>query len=116
MTSLVFAGALALAACGGGGSDEASSEPERPDPEPSEETTTTAAAPAAAESLVAQATGPQVEVFPEPGATEPQVTLDNPNENGAPLVFLVDWARKRMGAGSSRAEQAPERAPSARAD
>jgi lipoprotein-anchoring transpeptidase ErfK/SrfK len=41
-------------------------------------------------SLVAQANEPQVQVFGEPEEGEPTATLDNPNENGAPLVFLVD--------------------------
>jgi lipoprotein-anchoring transpeptidase ErfK/SrfK len=90
--SLVVAGALALAACGGGGSgdDEASPPRDRPDREGAETTTTSVAAPASAGSTVAQATGAQVEVFAEPVEGEPTVTLDNPNENGAPLVFLVE--------------------------
>jgi lipoprotein-anchoring transpeptidase ErfK/SrfK len=96
MTSLVVAGALALAACGSGGGGsgdddaEASRRPDRPERNVAETTTTTAAAPAAAGSVVAQATGPQVEVFAEPVEGGPTVTLDNPNENSAPLVFLVE--------------------------
>jgi lipoprotein-anchoring transpeptidase ErfK/SrfK len=90
--SFVVAGALALAGCGGGGSgdDSEAAGRGRPDRDVPETTTTTAAAPVAALSQVAQATGAQVEVFPEPVEGEPTVTLDNPNENGAPLVFLVE--------------------------
>jgi lipoprotein-anchoring transpeptidase ErfK/SrfK len=41
-------------------------------------------------TLVATATGPNVAVYDGPSNTAaPKVTLDNPNENGAPLVFLV---------------------------
>jgi lipoprotein-anchoring transpeptidase ErfK/SrfK len=90
--SFVVAGALALAGCGGGGSgdDSQAAGRDRPDRDVPETTTTTAAAPVAALSQVAQATGAQVEVFAEPVDGEPTVTLDNPNENGAPLVFLVE--------------------------
>jgi lipoprotein-anchoring transpeptidase ErfK/SrfK len=92
VTSLVVAGALALAGCGGGGSgdDAEATRRDRPDRDVAETTTTTAAAPVAAASQVAQATGAQVDVFAEPVEGEPTVTLDNPNENGAPLVFLVE--------------------------
>jgi lipoprotein-anchoring transpeptidase ErfK/SrfK len=92
VTSLVVAGALALAGCGGGGSgdDAEATRRDRPDRDVAETTTTTAAAPVAAASQVAQATGAQVDVFAEPVEGEPMVKLDNPNENGAPLVFLVE--------------------------
>ena len=39
--------------------------------------------------LVAQATGAEVPVFTAPDQAEPSQTLPSPNENGAPLVFLV---------------------------
>jgi lipoprotein-anchoring transpeptidase ErfK/SrfK len=39
---------------------------------------------------VAQAKGAQVQVFTSPSESEPTDALDNPNENGAPLVFLVE--------------------------
>ena len=91
MTAVVVAGALALAGCGGGGGGSDAAERERPERDAADETTTTtAAAPAAAASLVAQATGAQVDVFAEPAEGEPTATIDNPNENGAPLVFLVE--------------------------
>jgi lipoprotein-anchoring transpeptidase ErfK/SrfK len=90
VTSLVVAGALALAACGGGGSDDDTAEREPPERESPDATTTTVATPAAAGTYVAQATGAQVDVFAEPAEGEPVATLDNPNENGAPLVFLVE--------------------------
>jgi lipoprotein-anchoring transpeptidase ErfK/SrfK len=95
VTSLVVAGALALAGCGGGGSgdDAEATRRDRPDRDVAETTTTTAAAPVVAAAQVAQATGAQVDVFAEPVEGEPTVTLDNPNENGAPLVFLVEQDR-----------------------
>jgi lipoprotein-anchoring transpeptidase ErfK/SrfK len=90
--ALVALIAVAGAACGGGGDDDAQVA------EPPESTATTAAAPgqpaqttlAPDTSWVASANGPEVAVFPEPDAPEPSHTLANPNENGAPLVFLVD--------------------------
>ena len=92
LTSLVVAGALAAAGCGGGGSggDGEAAEQERPDRRSPETTTTVAAAPVATATLVARAVGEQVQVFADPAEGEPVTTLDNPNENGAPLVFLVE--------------------------
>jgi lipoprotein-anchoring transpeptidase ErfK/SrfK len=51
---------------------------------------------AAGASLVAQAEPASVPVYAAAGDGEPASSLDNPNENGAPLVFLVrqqqgDW-------------------------
>lgn len=40
-------------------------------------------------SIVAQVTVPAVDVFETPGAATPTTRLANPNENGAPLVFLA---------------------------
>ena len=91
---------LALAACGGsddGGSTDADGT-----------TTTTSgggevaveptesAGPAPA--LVARANAADVQVYATASEDEPTATLDNPNENGAPLVFLVeedqgDWLK-----------------------
>lgn len=47
-------------------------------------------------SYVAEATVPKVAVFDSPGAAAPNHSLDNPQPDGAPLVFLVkqlgtDW-------------------------
>jgi lipoprotein-anchoring transpeptidase ErfK/SrfK len=47
-------------------------------------------------SLVAQAVARSVSIYRAPGATTPVHSLRNPNDNGAPLVFLVhdhrgDW-------------------------
>jgi lipoprotein-anchoring transpeptidase ErfK/SrfK len=85
------------AACGGGSSgsgdsdDQASSPaPEGPDRPDTPLSVTTAPAPAPAGSLVAQATGEQVQVYATAAEDQPTVALDNPNENGAPLVFLVE--------------------------
>lgn len=47
-------------------------------------------APRADTTWVATATIPEVAVYTEPEASEPSHRLANPNENGAPLVFLVD--------------------------
>lgn len=90
VTALAVSGALLLGGCSG---ERATiSQPSA---------TTVAAAPATpapagpstlpvGTSLVATATGPTVAVYDEPStAAAPKVTLDNPNENGAPLVFLV---------------------------
>jgi lipoprotein-anchoring transpeptidase ErfK/SrfK len=41
------------------------------------------------ESLVAEARGKQVAIYPSADASAPKTTLSNPNPDGAPLVFLV---------------------------
>jgi lipoprotein-anchoring transpeptidase ErfK/SrfK len=86
---------LALGACGGGsGSDAGQSEATT-----TTTTTTTAEATDDADgptlppgnTWIAQARRPRVFVYAEPDAeTQPTELLANPNENGAPLVFLVD--------------------------
>jgi lipoprotein-anchoring transpeptidase ErfK/SrfK len=75
---------LVVTSCGGG-DDGASS------------TTTTAAGPGARDTdaadvsaRVAEAIPAQVQVYATASEDEPTTALDNPNENGAPLVFLVD--------------------------
>jgi hypothetical protein len=87
---------LGLGACGGGG-DDGGDDTASNDSSGDDTTATTAAAgetpPSAAPahvSWVAQAQVPQVQVFSEPEGAQPAHTLENPNENGAPLVFLVD--------------------------
>lgn len=79
-----------MSACGGS-DDEASSD---------DETTTTTEAPsegsgaftaaASDTALVASAVPAQVQVYASASEDEPTTVLDNPNENGAPLVFLVE--------------------------
>jgi lipoprotein-anchoring transpeptidase ErfK/SrfK len=87
---------LVLGACGGGGDDDdtAGGDGATTSSDSSEGggSSTTAETSELADyiSFVAQARGPRVEVFDEPGAAEPSHVLDNPNENGAPLVFLVE--------------------------
>jgi lipoprotein-anchoring transpeptidase ErfK/SrfK len=83
---------LVLGACGGGGGDDDDSEASSGDDGATTSTTDGAAAGEAADyvSWVAQAEGNQIEVFDEPDAAQPSNVLDNPNENGAPLVFLVE--------------------------
>ncbi len=98
----------ALVACGGGGGSGGKAgtattrhRVARNHPAPSVlPAPSSTAAPAAAPGTiyVAQAIPAQVAVFPAAGATAPQTTLANPNENGAPLVFLVeqvqgDWIK-----------------------
>jgi lipoprotein-anchoring transpeptidase ErfK/SrfK len=101
----VAALALTLAACGGGSGDGEGASGLRLDRSrtPRATTTTTtpsttaAAAPAAdATSLVAQAKPASMPIYPTAANGEPVMSLGNPNENGAPLVFLVnerqgDW-------------------------
>jgi lipoprotein-anchoring transpeptidase ErfK/SrfK len=93
--------ALALAACGGGsGGGERDRAVDRD--RPAEATTTTtpdttvAAAIPAGTSLIAQAKPAIMPIYAAPEDGQPASSLDNPNENGAPLVFLVkerqgDW-------------------------
>jgi lipoprotein-anchoring transpeptidase ErfK/SrfK len=87
---VVFVLALGLGACGGGGGggdDDTAS---------GGETTSTAEGGGSTTTMpdyvswVAQARGQHVEVFDQRGAPQPSHVLDNPNENGAPLVFLVE--------------------------
>jgi lipoprotein-anchoring transpeptidase ErfK/SrfK len=84
---------LVLGACGGGGGDDdtagGSDESSSTESGGGGSTTTAAGVPDYV-SFVAQARGPQVEVFDEPDAAQPSNVLDSPNENGAPLVFLVE--------------------------
>ena len=46
--------------------------------------------PAVTGSLVAQAKGESVQVYATAAEDQPTMALDNPNENGGPLVFLVE--------------------------
>ena len=106
----VVAGALALGlglgACGGGSGGSGGDESPRADRSRArtpQATTTTAADTTVpttvpdGTSLVAQANPASVPIYAGPtNGTEPSQSLDNPNENGAPLVFLVkerqgDW-------------------------
>jgi lipoprotein-anchoring transpeptidase ErfK/SrfK len=81
------AGVLALvllaAGCGGSGAD--------PDPDPAarRSTTSTTAAPQEGGHVVAEATGPTVEVFATRTATQPNRVLDRSAEASGRLVFLV---------------------------
>jgi lipoprotein-anchoring transpeptidase ErfK/SrfK len=96
MTCGLVGASLALAACGGGGSADdtssATTERDRPDKAPTLTLPPDApAAPAAAGvALVAQAVGEHVQVYGSASEDDPKTQLDNPNENGAPLVFLVE--------------------------
>jgi lipoprotein-anchoring transpeptidase ErfK/SrfK len=95
--------ALALGACGGGESSVGGEPTRAVDRDrPAEATTTTApdtSVPAsipAGTSLVAQAKPATMAIYAAPEDGQPASSLDNPNENGAPLVFLVkerqgDW-------------------------
>lgn len=85
--------AVVLAACGGGDNRDSGGD------DPSDRvagTPTTGAetaeevAPPARRTWVATATSAEVPVYTEPEEPDPVHRLANPNENGAPLVFLVD--------------------------
>lgn len=52
--------------------------------------TTASTAPVGNVARVAQVVPPRIQVYASPSEDEPTTILDNPNENGAPLVFLVD--------------------------
>lgn len=95
--ALILVAALALGACGGGddddeaGSDDGGGETtETTEAAEDGSGSTTTGAVADHVSWVAQAKDPTIEVFDEPDGAEPAHVLDNPNEHGAPLVFLVD--------------------------
>jgi lipoprotein-anchoring transpeptidase ErfK/SrfK len=109
-TVRIVAGSLALAmtlgACGGGsGDDEPVAVRERDRANRADATTTSVpdtttapdiTTPAAGMSLVAHAKPASTPVYAAAGDGEATSSLDNPNENGAPLVFLVkerqgDW-------------------------
>ncbi|HET6953376.1 MAG TPA: L,D-transpeptidase [Acidimicrobiales bacterium] len=84
---------LALAACGGGGSKEesgATTTTERRGSDASVLSPATTAPPANGMSQVATAVGDQVQVYADASEAQPTTALDSPNENGAPLVFLVE--------------------------
>jgi lipoprotein-anchoring transpeptidase ErfK/SrfK len=103
--SLALALGLGLGACGGASGGSGSDEPTRADrsrARAAEATTTTgpdttvAATIPDGTSLVAQAKPASMPIYAAAGGTEASQSLDNPNENGAPLVFLVkerqgDW-------------------------
>jgi lipoprotein-anchoring transpeptidase ErfK/SrfK len=80
--------AVTLTACGGGGSHH------KPAAVPSPALTQPAAASAPelgqAPSTIATATGPTVEIYPQPGAATPTMTLHSPNPDGVKRVFLVE--------------------------
>jgi lipoprotein-anchoring transpeptidase ErfK/SrfK len=85
---------LVLGACGGGGDDDTAEGGDETTASTEGGSSTTAAGEGEElpeyVSFVAQAKGSQVEVFEAPDAPQPIHVLDNPNENGAPLVFLVE--------------------------
>lgn len=74
--------AVALGACGSKSSDTASRTPE----------TTSTTSPAEDDALVATSAVPELDVYETPDAQEPKLTLDDPTENGGPVVLLVDQA------------------------
>jgi lipoprotein-anchoring transpeptidase ErfK/SrfK len=94
MAAVLCAVVVAVTACGGGSGDDdaaVTNVPEGSERATAPSSTTTAPpAPETPASLVAQAVGEQVQVFASPDEGEPTTALDNPNENGAPLVFLVE--------------------------
>jgi lipoprotein-anchoring transpeptidase ErfK/SrfK len=94
ITGAVGLGALLLAvACGGGSESDESSPTTTEEREEPDAPLTVTTAPGMNGSLVAQARGDRVQVYATPAEDQPAVALDNPNENGAPLVFLVEEAQ-----------------------
>ena len=105
---LLAADVVALVAAGGGGdgsgdgsgkavTPEAPPTPPAPEPTPGP-AAPPAPAPAPARSMVAAALGKRIGVYDRAGAPVATRSLPNPNENGAPLVFLVqeyhgEWLR-----------------------
>jgi lipoprotein-anchoring transpeptidase ErfK/SrfK len=82
---------LLVSACGGGsGDDEASTDDETTTSEASSDSGGAFTAAASDTALVASAVPAQVQVYASASEDEPTTVLDNPNENGAPLVFLVE--------------------------
>jgi lipoprotein-anchoring transpeptidase ErfK/SrfK len=78
--------AVALGACGSKSSDTANRTPE----------TTSTTSPAEDDTLVATSAVPELDVYEAPDAQEPKLSLDDPTENGGPVVLLVneedgDW-------------------------
>jgi lipoprotein-anchoring transpeptidase ErfK/SrfK len=94
IAAAALASLVALSSCGGGSDDETSSAGSGdtttsvPEAEGGGFTATDEAS--AAVSLVAEAVPARVQVYASASEDEPTTTIDNPNENGAPLVFLVD--------------------------
>lgn len=103
ITAVLLAFVVALAACGGDGSGgDASGDDDTPtttEPATGEGGGFAGGSAASGEvALVAEAGPPQVQVYGSASEDDPTTTLDNPNENGAPLVFLVeedlgDWLK-----------------------
>ncbi|MDD6072638.1 MAG: hypothetical protein PUC12_17780, partial [Clostridiales bacterium] len=83
---------LLVSACGGGSGEDDAAEAEESPSTTEEEAPDNGGAFTVAESAgsqVATAVPAQVQVYATAADTEPTTLLDNPNENGAPLVFLV---------------------------
>lgn len=93
IAAALLAALVTLSACGGSDGDDAAADD-------NDDTTTTTAADEGGgftdattvsdTSLVARALPAQVQIYASASEDEPTTTIDNPNENGAPLVFLVE--------------------------
>ena len=86
------AGLLVLSACGGGSDGNSENEAAQTPEQPDQGAVQTVADLPPDSSLVAEALPEvtEVAVYENEGDTEPLDTLANPNNNGVPLVFLVD--------------------------
>jgi lipoprotein-anchoring transpeptidase ErfK/SrfK len=80
---------LLVGACGGGSGDDAGGADESPTTEEAPGDAGAARVAQPTGSQVATAVPAQVQVYATAADTQPTTVLDNPNENGAPLVFLV---------------------------
>lgn len=78
--------ATALTACGGGGSPKATA----PAPTMSQQAADSAPQLGQAPSTIATALQSTVEVYAQPGAAAPSLTLHSPNPDGVKRVFLVE--------------------------
>lgn len=81
----VVLGGVILTGCGGDDSTAASGQV----PEPVRSQLAAVAGLGQGASTVVTATGASVDVYQAPNAAKPTSSLSNPNENGAPRVFLV---------------------------
>ncbi len=102
ITAVLLASVVALASCGGddGGGDASADDPTTTEPATGEGGGFAGGGGATSGevALVAEAKPAQVQVYASASEDDPTTTLDNPNENGAPLVFLVeedlgDWLK-----------------------
>lgn len=88
---ILAAAVVVVAACSGGGDDDTDADADQNREDSAAVDGSSGQALPADHVWVAEARGPRAVVYGEPNANaEPIEVLPNPNENGAPLTFLVD--------------------------